>query len=261
MTADSPRSVAIDYASMADLYDSCVHFDDDIPFFRDICSAVEGPVLELMAGTGRVSIPLLEAGVELTCVDYSEEMLAVLRAKLERSNLSARVIKQDVRYLDLDSRFALAILPFHAFAELLTDEDRRMALAAVHASLAPGGSFVCTLHNPLVRLRSISAELTTLCRSPAPGDEGEIVLRIRGAFDERSGTVTGMQILEHIDREGCKREARRIPVRFALLERHSFEQLAREAGFEVEALHGDYMRSDFDPEESPYMIWRLVRPG
>ena len=31
---------------------------------------------KLMCGTGRVSVPLLEAGVDLTCVDASERMLA-----------------------------------------------------------------------------------------------------------------------------------------------------------------------------------------
>jgi hypothetical protein len=43
---------------------------------------VQGPVLELIAGTGMVSIPLIEAGVDLTCEDSSQEMLAILDHEL-----------------------------------------------------------------------------------------------------------------------------------------------------------------------------------
>ena len=57
--------------------------DADIPFFREMCADATGDVLELMSGTGRVSLPLLRAGVTLTCVDYSAEMLRVLVSALE----------------------------------------------------------------------------------------------------------------------------------------------------------------------------------
>lgn len=75
-------SPALDYSGIAHLYDSYVRFKDDIPFFLEECRKVQGPVLELMAGTGRVSLPLAEAGVELTCVDSSGPMLEVLRRRL-----------------------------------------------------------------------------------------------------------------------------------------------------------------------------------
>ncbi|MGB5400132.1 MAG: class I SAM-dependent methyltransferase, partial [Thermoanaerobaculia bacterium] len=59
---------AFDYSLVADLYDSFCRFEDDIEFFRKCLQGSTGPVLELMAGTGRISLPLLEAGVELVCV-------------------------------------------------------------------------------------------------------------------------------------------------------------------------------------------------
>ena len=60
----------MDYSLIADLYDSYVQTALDTPFFLGETRNVKGEVLELMAGTGRVSIPLLEQGVRLTCGSF-----------------------------------------------------------------------------------------------------------------------------------------------------------------------------------------------
>ncbi len=72
----------IDCDSVAALYDAYVTADLDVAFFSDEARRAGGPVLELMSGTGRLSIPLMEAGAELTCVDRSRGMLDVLSKKL-----------------------------------------------------------------------------------------------------------------------------------------------------------------------------------
>ena len=60
-----------DYDIVADIYDTYVPVDDDLDFFISETKKSPGEVLELMSGSGRVSIPLLKAGVKLTCVDIS----------------------------------------------------------------------------------------------------------------------------------------------------------------------------------------------
>lgn len=110
-------SSALDYEQIAHLYDSYLRFTDDLPFFLEDCSKIDGSVLELMCGTGRISIPLLEAGVSLTCVDASSAMLSILRQKLTARGLSAAVVQADVTGLKLDSTFDLVVLPFQSFHE------------------------------------------------------------------------------------------------------------------------------------------------
>jgi len=61
----------IDYDSIAETYDLYTTADYDIPFFLSETARTNGTVLELTAGTGRLSLPLAEAGVRLTCVDSS----------------------------------------------------------------------------------------------------------------------------------------------------------------------------------------------
>src|SRR3989442_4819672 len=47
----------------------------DVPFWRRIARGADGRVLELGCGTGRVSLPLAKAGVDLLGVDRSARML------------------------------------------------------------------------------------------------------------------------------------------------------------------------------------------
>src|SRR5204862_7773600 len=47
----------------------------DVPFWRRVASTARGPVLELGCGTGRVSLPLARAGVDLGGTDRSAPRL------------------------------------------------------------------------------------------------------------------------------------------------------------------------------------------
>jgi len=101
------------YTHIAELYDAFVRTQFDIPFWLEEARQADGDILELMAGTGRVTLPLLEVGARLTAVDNSAEMLTILREKLAQQGLSsASVHEMDVRKLAFDKRFA-RIIPFY----------------------------------------------------------------------------------------------------------------------------------------------------
>jgi SAM-dependent methyltransferase len=252
-------SPALDYTEIADLYDSCVRFDEDIPFFLDACKGIAGPVLELTAGTGRVSIPLVAAGVDLTCVDFSKPMLDVLENKLVQMGRSATLICQDMTKMAFCGQFDLALIPFNAFLELTASLDQKAALAAIFNALKPRGRFICTLHNPVVRLRTIGGGMTTLGQYPVEGTDHEVVLKADLKHDDSRKVVEGVQIIEVIDATGRKIREHSMPICFTLLSKQEFQELFLAAGFEKEALYGDYQRAEFHEMASPYMIWSLRR--
>ncbi|NIR40656.1 MAG: class I SAM-dependent methyltransferase, partial [Actinobacteria bacterium] len=55
-----------DYDTVADLYDAFVQIDFDLEFFRRLARGCGGPLLELMAGTGRATRALHDGCPELT---------------------------------------------------------------------------------------------------------------------------------------------------------------------------------------------------
>jgi SAM-dependent methyltransferase len=127
-------------------------WEGDIAFFRRLADELGGPVLEIGSGTGRVSIPLAEAGFEVVGVDASGAMLRLAEAKRAalEPKVSARLtfLQGDMTTLQLDRRFPLIVAPSRVFQFALTSEAQRAALRTFKSHLAPGGRIVLDLFDP-----------------------------------------------------------------------------------------------------------------
>lgn len=125
----------------------------DVEYYVSTCLRREGPVLELGAGTGRVTLPVVNAGKAVTAVDRSEPMLAVLAAKadarlpgLARARLT--VLHADMRDLPALGPYDTILCPYSAFTYLLSGDDRSRMLLGVKERLAPTGRFVLDVFVP-----------------------------------------------------------------------------------------------------------------
>ncbi len=250
----------IKYDQIADIYDTFVRTQLDIPFFLNEASQTKGELLELMCGTGRVSVPLAEAGVRLTCVDRSSEMLTVLRNKLDRRKLSAKTLQMDVRELKLSQQYDLIIIPFHSFAELLSPEDQRKTLTQIYGLLSETGRFICTLHNPSVRLKSVDGNLKFLNKTNLDRDRTLITSIIQN-FEPSKQIVTGLEFFEIYNDRGFLESKRMLEFNFHLLSKNDFQESIETIGFKVAALYGDYSYSPFQEKTSPFTIWILKKQG
>ena len=246
----------IDYDSVAEIYDIYVTAQYDIQFFQAEAAKVNGAVLELMAGTGRLSLPLIETGVKLTCVDVSHNMLEVLERKLVDQNLQAILHCQDVCELTLDPVYDLAVMPFQSFMELVGQSRQETALQAIFDSLTPGGQFICTLHNPVVRRTIVDGRLRVVGRFQA--EEGTLI--VSGFEQGGKPVVKRLQFFEFFGNDGYLQTKRLLPMEFEFIEKAQFEAMAQGVGFKVIDLYGDYERSPFNEAHSPVMIWILEKP-
>ena len=73
----------------------------DVPFWRRLAAAQDGPVLELGCGTGRITIPTARAGAHVYGIDRSAAMLARARSRVKRlkGTGSAALVRGDIREL------------------------------------------------------------------------------------------------------------------------------------------------------------------
>ena len=246
----------MDYSRVAHYYDSYVQTSLDVNFFlQESKNAIR--VLELMSGTGRLSLPLIQAGVNLTCVDSSPEMLAILRQKLMQQNLQANVLEMDVCQMSLAGEFDLIVIPFHSFAEILDPPDQRRALEEIFRLLSPSGRFICTLHNPPVRLKSVDGKVTFLGKHTLPDNTGTLLLSTVQQYEASTHRVKGAQFYELYDTSGVMQSKWFVDLEFYLHQKNDFSKLIQSIGFSTLNLYGDYSHSAFVENSSPFMLWVL----
>jgi SAM-dependent methyltransferase len=113
-----------------------------VAYYIDRATAVDGPVLELGCGTGRIYLELLAAGVDADGIDLSAESLVLLRERAEQRRLEPSVWQGDMTELSTDREYALVTCPFNAIQELTSVEQQQALFESVSDVLAPGGVFV-----------------------------------------------------------------------------------------------------------------------
>lgn len=254
------------YVNTADLYDKFVRFDFDIPFWLAEATAADGDgsILELMCGTGRVTLPLIEAGHKVTALDISKEFIDALREKVAASEEQApkanvEIEQADARSFDLHGRkYSRVIIPCHSFSELTTKEDQQAALVAIRKHLNEDlGQFICPLHNPAVRSRTVDDVLRVVDRFPDE-EGGHLIFSMSQKYvPGNKNTVRTFQFYEIYDKEDRMIAKRFMENRFSLIASDDFAQMVEATGFKIDAVYGDYEKGDFDEESSPFMIFFL----
>jgi SAM-dependent methyltransferase len=143
------------YARFAQFYDAYVgDYTRDLPLYLALAAKAHSPILEIGCGSGRVLIPLLQAGYPVTGVDISGEMLLLAGEKLSKKHLRERCVLINHNFADqaLPQTFGLALVTFYTFNYLLSPESQKAFLDHLAQALLPGS--IVALHlfypNPLL---------------------------------------------------------------------------------------------------------------
>jgi SAM-dependent methyltransferase len=130
----------------------CGGYAEDLALWRELAAgAGGGPVLDVGAGTGRVTLDLAAAGAEVVALDADAQLLAALVARGARSGaVPIETVCADAREFALDGRrFALIIVPMQTLQLLGGRAGRKAFLRAARAHLAPGGLVAAALADAL----------------------------------------------------------------------------------------------------------------
>jgi len=231
------------YDPIARIYDPWSRsVTEDVEFYVEQALASDGPVVELAVGTGRIAVPIAEAGIRVIGVDLSTRMLDVAREYASTRGVERLV---DLRHGDLlqppvSERVSLVICPFRSLLHMPGRREKLGALRAAYSLLEPGGAFVFDVFAPS---REDIEETNGRWLEREPG------IFERADWDETARTLT---LSVRSDDVGAS---------FALhwLAEAEWRELIREAGFDLESVWGWFDRRPHAGEED--MIFTCRRPA
>jgi len=265
-------------AALARLYDLDLSEDPgDLDLYLALAGRTGGPIAELAVGTGRLAVPLAEAGYEVVGVDADPSMLARARAR-EAAGMRgmSRAPAAGVRFVEADmvevtradlglgARPAhgagLAILGLNSILLLADRARQRGVLATMAALLRPRGIAVIDVWLPAVDdLARFDGRLSLEWLRTDP-DTGDTVTKTVSAwYDETTRIVTLTTIFESGAPGGPPARWTRSDA-MRLVGADELRAFAADAGLVVEQVGGDLELGPFGPG-SERAVLVASRPG
>ncbi|MHC4549059.1 MAG: class I SAM-dependent methyltransferase [Planctomycetota bacterium] len=244
-----------DYATVAHMYDADYALartpSGDVDFYVEEARRSGGPVAEFGCGTGRVLIPVAEAGLEVVGVDASPEMLARLRAR--RPDLEVHV--GDMRDFDLGRRFPLVTIPFRALSHIGAREDHVVVFENMRRHLTPDGRLVFDVFQPRPDLLVEPHESLDIERE----EDGRKIRRYASATPHLASQTSDITLRWEVEDASGAVETLQSSFVMRWFFRFELEHALARAGLAVEALYGRFDRSAL-ADDSPEMIF-VAKPG
>ena len=240
----------------------------DVTFYRELARRqLGGPgrILELGAGSGRVTIPLARDGHEVVAIDQSPAMLAKLGARVdalpEAARGRVRVVAGDLRGFRVPGKpFPLAIAAFNVLEHLYTRGEIDACLRCVAAHLEPGGLFAFDVQLPdLEWLARDPAKRWAKTRFTDPTTKRAMYYSTNHDYDPISQIAVIRLYYDPVD--GAPGEARVVKLTQRKFFPAELEALVAHAGFRVLERYGDFSFGPLDGRaESQVLVCQAPDP-
>jgi SAM-dependent methyltransferase len=251
-----PRADSNAAAALARLYDLDLLEDPgDLDLYLALAARTGGPILEIAAGSGRVAVPLAEAGYDVTAVDIDPAMLgrcgkAAAAAGPEVAD-RLHLVEADLIGLKLPGgpTFRLAILALNSILLLDSRDAQAAALETLARHLEPGGLAVVDVWLPSADELARYDGRIGLEYVRADPETGALVTKTAAAQHEpATGHIQLTAIYEEAAQGGTPRRWIRED-RLRLLNADDLRALAEAAGLEIEAVAGGYDLNTVGPQD------------
>ncbi len=189
----------------------CGAYVEDINMWRSLAGRCGGPVLDVGAGTGRVTLDLARLGYELTALDRDPVLLEELERRAE--GLPVTTVVADARDFHLQRRFALCLVPMQTIQLLGGPEGRAAFLRCARAHLDEQGLLAIAISEaldvyevndgvqaPLPDMRELDGVVYASHPTAVRADETGFVLERRRETISRTGERTVERDAVRLDR-------------------------------------------------------------
>ncbi len=240
-----------EYVDYAEYYDFDIDDPGDLPFYLEFAERCGSPILELACGTGRLLVPLAQAGYEMVGLDLSERMLAVCRRRINELELNnrAQIIQGNMAAFDMPRKdFGLIFIPVRSFMHLFRPADPRGCLNCARKHLRPGGIFIVDLYAPDYALLAQAPEGPFRERRRFTRPNGDQVIRSdRFVRNDPAAQIQYYELrFEQFSPTGDRVHQRIVPLATRYTFRYELELLLEQAGLKVLAVYRDYGKNPFD---------------
>jgi ubiquinone/menaquinone biosynthesis C-methylase UbiE len=123
-------------------------FGGDIEYYISRLRGRKGRILEAMVGSGRVIIPLLEAGFQIDGIDYSKEMLASCQKRIDELGYETNLYQGDLQKLNLPQKYDAIIIPAGSFLLIEKRAESLNSLKQMYKNLEDGGRLILDIFLP-----------------------------------------------------------------------------------------------------------------
>jgi SAM-dependent methyltransferase len=240
-----------------ELYDLLLGgLDFDIPFWLETAREAPGPVLDLGCGTGRILLPLLEAGVDADGVDLYQPMLEQARKKAAVRGFRLRLVASDMRSFRMPRRYARIIIAFNTFAHADTTEAQLETLRSCRDHLEPGGAVILHMSYPGPRYWAEPDGKPVMEIETARPVDGHRFQMWDTRFKDTVAQCQRSEIeIRELGPDGAPVASRRLHTTQRWVYRFELELLFRLAGFSRWELFGGFAREPLERPDQQIVAW------
>lgn len=227
----------------------------DVPFWRTIAASIDGDLLELGCGTGRLLVPMarVREGLGRTIgIDRSAPMLERARRRVRRLPVALRpgLVRGDVRVWPFrPRRFKAVIAAYGLLQSLVRDRDLNDTLAATADGLGRGGLFALDLVPDLSAWEEYERRIPLKGRLSA-GTTLTLIESVRQ--DRRKGLTIFDE--QYVVRRGRSVHRHQFQLTFRTLPMAEVLGRLERAGFRVDDVLGSYDGGVWHPEADTWVI-------
>lgn len=245
-TPESFKNIEFGYEGVAEFYDLFAS-NEDLPLYLEYAKKQGSPILDVAAGTGRVTLALAGAGFVVHALEKSPSMLNIFRRKTAESEAGklVKIHQGDMTDFRLDTRYPMIIIPA-SFGHALTEERQISTLRTIKNHLGDDGVFILDLY-----MGEHIDEYSTFQDGPTSMPDGRVVKRYGEMTINREKQMLNLTLrFEVRDADGRVSEERVVQSGTAVINREKADSLIQNIGFEIVEEFGDFQMSPYTTESS-----------